>query len=43
MIASMRMERRGQCEWFIVGATHDGRPAETKISPTMTFVQPGLP
>jgi hypothetical protein len=28
-----RLDRRGPCEYVIVGRTHDGRPAEARIMP----------
>jgi hypothetical protein len=37
----LRLERRGPCEYFIVGVTHDGRPAEAQLVP-MTFEIRGL-
>jgi len=36
------LERRGLCEFVIVGRTHDGRPAEARIVP-MSFEMRGLP
>ena len=37
-----RLERRGPREFFIVGETHDGRPAESKLSGGVTFVMRGI-
>jgi hypothetical protein len=39
----LRMERRGPCDWFIVGKTHDGRDAESQIGPGITLARPDLP
>jgi hypothetical protein len=36
----LRLERRGPKEYFIVGVTHDGRPAEAQIVP-LSFEMPG--
>jgi hypothetical protein len=37
-----RLERRGPREFFIVGETHDGRAAESKLSGGVTFVMRGI-
>jgi hypothetical protein len=36
-----RLERRGPCEYVIVGRTDDGRPAEGRIAP-MSFQMRGI-
>ncbi len=36
-----RFERRGPCEYVVVGRTHDGRPAESRIVP-MSFRMRGI-
>ena len=35
------LERRDPCEYVIVGRTHDGRPAEARVSP-MSFQMRGI-
>jgi hypothetical protein len=37
-----RLERRGPGEFFIVGKTHDGRDAESRLGGSVTFEMRGI-
>jgi hypothetical protein len=37
-----RPERRGPGEFFIVGKTHDGRDAESRLGGSVTFEMRGI-